>query len=195
MKTFLEIALVAICFPALVRSQLTCHRCYGSGYCNNGSSEDFINDKRIATCNVKMNFISDLQINNPFLNNVQNALNEMILKDIDTNSALITTEHCLTATVQEPHATHTLRTCVIRTTSVSNDQTLCEYINEIIHPMNWYQGHFTCKACNSSHLCNNHTLSFDGNLVEPEEDAASSLMVSVVILACSLILSAYRLGL
>ncbi|XP_066259844.1 uncharacterized protein [Euwallacea similis] len=200
MKTFLGIALVAACFPVLVYSQLTCHRCYGSGYCNNGTHEDFINDTRTATCDVQTDFKSDLQINNPILNNIQKALNEMTLKDVNVkdNTSLtnVITGHCLTATVHEPHATHTLRTCVTRTTAEGNNQTLCELINEIIDPLNWYQGKFACEACNNSHLCNNYTLSFDDQSEpEPEPDAASSLVVSSVILACSLILSAYEVSL
>ncbi|KAL1497965.1 hypothetical protein ABEB36_008842 [Hypothenemus hampei] len=144
-------------------TQLACHRCFGKD-CNNGTDPGFIADNRQAVCNIPSQFVDT---GNPMLNQIQETINGMVLKTNDVSPFGTFIEgQCLTATIHEPFYTHTLRTCVLRTVPVDSNVILCAQIDAILRPANWYDGVFTCRSCNHSHFCNNHTLSITDGIEE-----------------------------
>lgn len=145
------------------------------------------------------------------LAHLQTTINAMTLKDFDDSrmdpATTITTGHCVTATVHErksynlsktsdvmtiffltAHGSHTLRTCLTRTVASNNTQSLCELIHDIVDPMNWYGGEFTCRACNNTHRCNDHTLQIGDGL-----GSGSSTMVASCLLVVAAMVSIHNL--
>ncbi|ENN81738.1 uncharacterized protein LOC109546496 [Dendroctonus ponderosae] len=190
MRGFLVVLLMGICLPSLVLSQLACSRCYGNSFCNNASHPDYATGIRQATCNVQVDFEND----DPIELKIQQAINAVSLKELGgQNATLLNTwqeGHCITATVHEPHDSHTLRTCVVRTLNANVTTSLCELIKTIISPLNWYEGNFTCRTCNGSHFCNNFTLNYGDGLGDSrasysERTASFSIFLGLIVFVAS----------
>lgn len=186
----LGLLLLGTCLPSLVFSQLFCNRCYGNSFCNNASHVDFDRNIANATCNVNVgNSLALEGIEDPMLRQIYKAINENTLKELDGAEAtpFATIQgHCLTATVYEPHDTHTIRTCVTRNVPAGSNQSLCEILGTIVAPLNWYNGTFACRQCNSSHFCNNHTLSIGDGIAEPIISGTNMILASMIILLIAL---------
>uniref|UniRef100_A0AAR5Q0V1 Protein quiver n=1 Tax=Dendroctonus ponderosae TaxID=77166 RepID=A0AAR5Q0V1_DENPD len=167
-----SLTLLALCLPALVQS-LTCHRCFGYGFCNSPDHEGFSEGIRAATCS-SSSYWSAFESDDPFTQVVAKALDanykRTFLSPVTTQNT--TLEYlCLTARIDEPLNNYTLRTCVTRAIPTEGTYpTVCDFIDSYIGSQNVHGGTFSCRQCNEDY-CNSHALSAGDGTSGTDEDA------------------------
>ncbi|XP_050305308.1 uncharacterized protein LOC126742621 isoform X1 [Anthonomus grandis grandis] len=190
----------------LTYSLLTCHRCFGNGFCHDPSHTDFPLYARNVTCSATS---LSLDVGNTDLwsTEIQKALNRNFQITAQNSTKTIVTEaRCITARVHEPHDSHTLRTCVIETRNEDSTSRICELIKERIESQNRYNGNFSCGHC-TGNFCNVHTFSGsdtdtsendtdvpgnDGNPPKNDTDTSGFTVIEplgLILILCAIILS------
>ncbi|XP_050311148.1 uncharacterized protein LOC126746794 [Anthonomus grandis grandis] len=140
------------------RTILNCHRCFGNSYCNDADHPDFRANVANATCNFTNTLGLDPSLDHPLWSHLQEALNKETALIGEEASPHTFEGNCVTATVFEPHDTHTLRSCIIRDVTAGANRTLCELLASAVQTQNVHNGTFSCRECNRTNFCNTHTL-------------------------------------